>query len=77
MSMDRLTKTVSDQRLARSSTRLTHADKVSFAFAAAREYLPYLSSLTLTVRYRRSPFSTGGLPLVRLDCSMIGLCTNK
>lgn len=50
------------QRLARSNTFFTHAERVSLALVAARSYLDFRSSLTRIVRYSRSPFSTGGLP---------------
>ena len=61
--------------LARSRTILTQADSDSLAFAAAREYRSSRSSETLRVSQRRSPFSTGGLPLGRFP--MLSLCTNK
>lgn len=60
---------------ARSSIFLTQADRLALAFAAAREYRSFLSSLMRIVRYSRSPFSTVGLPLGRL--SMCELCTNR
>ena len=64
-----------EYRLARSKTRLTHADRLSLAWRAACSYRPLRSSLTLIVRYSRSPFSTGGRP--RGFFSMGVLCTNK
>lgn len=63
--------------LARSRTALTQPESVSFAFAAAREYRSSRSSDTRTVSQRRSPSSTGGLPLGRLGLSTAALCTNK
>jgi hypothetical protein len=62
-------------RLARSSTLFTQAERVSLALVAARSYRLFRSSLTLIVRYSRSPFSTGGRPLGFF--SMAALCTNK
>jgi hypothetical protein len=68
--------TEGDYLLARSKMRLTQADKDSLALSAARWYLASRSSLTRSVSQRRSPFSTGGLPLGFLG-SMGLLCTNK
>lgn len=62
--------------LARSKTAFTHPERVSLALAAAASYLAFLSSLTLNVRYSRSPFSFLGAPLGRFSM-MHALCTNK
>lgn len=68
-----------DQRLAaRSRTRLTQPERVSFALAAAASYRALRSALTLNVRYRRSPFSFFGAPRGFLaGCSMPEVCINK
>jgi hypothetical protein len=64
-------------REARSSIRLTHADRVSCALSAARWYLDSRSSDTRIVSQRRSPFGTVGRPLPFLACSMGALCTHN
>jgi hypothetical protein len=53
------------QRLLRSSTLFTQADRLSCALAAALPYRSSRSSDTRSVNQRRSPFSTGGRPLPR------------
>jgi hypothetical protein len=70
---------VKRQRLAaRSRTPLTHPESVSLALAAARSYMAFLSTLTLNVRYSRSPFSFLGCPRGLLaGCSMVIVCINK
>jgi hypothetical protein len=50
-------------RQARSSTRLTQADRLSCALAAALPYRARRSSDTRRVSQRRSPLAMGGLPL--------------
>lgn len=64
-------------REARSSTFLTQADRLAFAFAAAREYRSSRSLDARTVSQRSSGFSMGGLPLPRFGAVMGGNCTNK
>jgi hypothetical protein len=59
---------------ARSSTLLTHADRVSPALAAALPYAASRSSDTRIVSQRLSPLATGGLPS---GFFMGALCTNK